>query len=516
MNKRKLYIIIVFLVGLLIRTVFIANIPNALNVDEASAGYEAYSILNYGIDRNANTFPVFLVSWGSGQNVLLTYMIIPFIKLFGLTTLAVRLPMAIIGVISLVVFYLLLKKITNCESNLAIIGLTFLCICPWHIMKSRWGLESNLFPDLILIFIYLLIKGIEDKNKYIYYLSFVIAGITAYSYGTSYFFLPIFLIPTLIMLVKKQKINLKQAIISILIVGVISLPIILCVIINTFNLLQIQIGFITVPKLEVNRYKEITSIFSMNFINSSLNNFIESLKILLFQTDGLEWNSQKPFGLIYYFSIFFTVIGIIYCFKENKIIEKIYNYVINIWFVVAVLLTFICEPNINRLNIIMFPVIYYTVIGIYLVFDQKLIFKVLIGALYFLSFVCFIVNYAKQDWNEYFTFEAGLEEVFNYVDEIGDKQIHITNQIKEPYIYVLFYTKYDTRKFIDTVEYKDKYVEFRQVESFGNYKFEDIQDFEQDSNNVYIIKNENLENYDIQDENYKVDVLEKYTIVYVK
>lgn len=44
-------IIFIFIVGMLIRIVGIADMPNALNCDEASEGYEAYSILNYGIDR---------------------------------------------------------------------------------------------------------------------------------------------------------------------------------------------------------------------------------------------------------------------------------------------------------------------------------------------------------------------------------------------------------------------------------------------------------------------------------
>ena len=109
--------------------------------------------------------------------------------------------MAILGCISLIIMFSLLNKIGN--KKIALIGLAFFAICPWHIMKSRWGLESNLFPDLILIFIYLLIKGIEEKKIW-FYISFVIAGITAYAYGTSYFFLPAFIIPLLIILIRKK------------------------------------------------------------------------------------------------------------------------------------------------------------------------------------------------------------------------------------------------------------------------------------------------------------------------
>ncbi len=173
-------LILLFLVGMLVRVVGIADMPNALNCDEASSGYEAFSILNYGIDRTGNKFPVFLESWGGGQNALLSYFMIPFIAILGLNTLSIRLPMAILGCISLVILYMLLKRIAN--KKIAIIGLAFFAICPWHIMKSRWGLESNLFPDLMLIAIYLLIVGLEKNNKILYYLSFVIAGLTAYSY----------------------------------------------------------------------------------------------------------------------------------------------------------------------------------------------------------------------------------------------------------------------------------------------------------------------------------------------
>ena len=45
-------VFIILVVGMLVRVIGIEDMPNALNCDEASAGYEAFSILNYGIDRN--------------------------------------------------------------------------------------------------------------------------------------------------------------------------------------------------------------------------------------------------------------------------------------------------------------------------------------------------------------------------------------------------------------------------------------------------------------------------------
>lgn len=57
-------LIIILVIGILVRIIGIADIPNAFNCDEASSGYEAFSLLNYGIDRNGNHNPSFLVCLG--------------------------------------------------------------------------------------------------------------------------------------------------------------------------------------------------------------------------------------------------------------------------------------------------------------------------------------------------------------------------------------------------------------------------------------------------------------------
>ena len=500
----KILIVLIILLGIFVRTFKIEEYPNALNVDEASAGYEAFSIMNYGIDRNGKFLPVFLVAWGSGQNALLTYLMIPFIAIFGLSTFAIRLPMAILGGISLVVFYYLLKRMTN--KKVAIIGLIFLAICPWHIMKSRWGLESNLFPDLMLLSIFLIIKGLQDKRKIFQILGYVVAGILAYSYGTSYFFLPLFFIPLLYLLVKKKEITIRQAILNLAIIGIVSLPIILSVIINTFNLPEIKLPFMTIPRMEVNRYEEITSIFSSEFLQTSLNNFKGSLEIIFKQVDELNWNSIWPFGTIYLFSTVFTVIGIITAIRNRKEIK--YGYFMGIWFIVSILLTFVCEPNINRLNIIFFPIIFYTVIGIEEVAKQGKMFTIVIAIIYMISFAGFLNAYFRENANTYATFEANLEEPIKYLKTLDEnnEKIYITNTIKEPYIYVLFYSEYNTNDFVSTVEYYNPGEAFRQVKKFGNYNFVEINELENE--NVYLVKNDQYESIKTNPQKYGIQNLE--------
>ena len=117
-NKFKMAVVIVLVIGCLVRLVAIDSLPDGLDCDEASSGYEAYAIGEYGIDRNGKEMPVFLVSWGSGQNALYTYLLIPFIKIFGLNTFSVRLPMALIGCLSLFIFYKLILLLKNKKAAL--------------------------------------------------------------------------------------------------------------------------------------------------------------------------------------------------------------------------------------------------------------------------------------------------------------------------------------------------------------------------------------------------------------
>ena len=507
-NKKVITIIIIIAIGCLFRIVGISKYPNALNADEASSGYESYSIGTYGIDRNGHKLPVFLESWGSGQNALLSYMAIPFVKILGLNALSIRLPMAIIGCISLVVFYLLLRRLFN--EKVAFLGLFFLIICPWHLMKSRWGLESNLFPDLILYFTYFLVKGLQDKNKKLLYFSFVFPGLSSYAYGTSYMFLPLFIIPILIVLKVKKEIDIKDFIISLGIVTAISLPIILFVIINTFNLGELRFLCFTIPYLPSNRYKLITSFFSGNFIGTTLTNLITTIKILIVQYDDLGWNSLKSFGTIYLFSTVFTFIGLLnplidkYINKKKNgkaLIETKSNYtwIFKIWFIAAFLVSLVSEPNINRLNIIMFPIIFYTVLGIYYFCQYKNIMASIIFVIYLFYFGLFSGAYLSQDWNYYYTFEKGLSQVFDYANELKSKNENInfviTDSIKDPYIFTLFYTKYNTIDFHNSVKYTEGHENdaFRPVDSFGNYYF-GTTPIDQE-NTVFIFKKHEADNF---------------------
>lgn len=483
-NKYKYQIIItlLFIIGFATRLAAITKYPAGFNQDEASAGYDAWSILKYGIDRNGRSFPVHLIAWGSGQNVLYSYLMIPFISIFGLNELSVRLPMAIIGCISLVVIYKLLLKYNK---KLAIIGLTFFTICPWHIMKSRWGLESNIFPDLVLWAVYFILIGLKDNKIFKFYIGMAILSLSVYSYGTSYLFLPIFIISVILYLLITKRIKIKHAIISAIIVLIIVMPMILFVVINTFELNELKLGIITIPREYQNRYEDVTN-------GNIFSNIMHNAKVLLYQTDGTKYNSIEFYGIIYLLSLPFAIIGIWNSFQKRGLERTI----LNLWFIAAIVV-FIAlnEANINRLNIIIIPLILYTILGIYQITENDKNTIVPIIAIYTILFGFFTVKYIQTQGYKNSVFLKDYKEALQYANSLNTEKIYIDNSFNQPYIYTLFYTKTPTNKYIETVEYSKQKVAFEKIKSFDKYYFYLPKDKEK--GDVYIVKstykyNENL------------------------
>ena len=193
------------------------------------------------------------------------------------------------------------------------------------------------------------------------------------------------------------------------------------------------------------------------------------MKILIIQYDGLPWNQIMGIGLTYIISLPFTVYGIYCSVKKYK--DNIFNMLMNIWGITSFLLLFVLEPNVNRINIIFFPIIYYTIIGIYETVQQYSKLKYLFSAIYLICFVVFVVRYFTIDFSEYVVFEKDLKEMVEYAENSECDNVYVDYTFKEPYIYFLFYSEYNTKEYVDTVQFFREDGTFDNVKSFGKYKF---------------------------------------------
>lgn len=460
-TKNRLLLIGILAVGILVRFLSLGGVPAGLNQDEAFAAYEAYSMLHYGQDSFGYRNPVYFVSWGSGMNVLNSYLMMPFIAIFGMHDWVVRLPQAIIACLSLVVFYKLLKHMFS--EQIAGIGLFLLAISPWHIMLARWGLESNLAPGFLLFGFYFFVKGIQNHKYFL--LSALMYGLSLYCYATVWEMLPFVLLAQVLYLAWKKELRINGYTIGFVgILAVMALPLILFLLVNVGVMEEIRTPFLSIPKLVVMRAGEI----SLSHIGE---NFYNLYQLLLGQSDGLIWNATEEFGLYYHFSIPFALVGIGHLIQGMRQKKKIsYEVLVLIQLAGAVLAGCLIHVNINRINFIHLWVIVLIALGVYDVCKHfGKIADYAVKAAYGISFLAFVsfyfTSYAETIGD---TFQEGLGEVVEYAME-NSEDIYINSNVS--YSKVLYYSRYPVEEYIETVEYANYPSAYLAVYAFGPFHF---------------------------------------------
>src|SRR3989344_6180036 len=109
--KHKLFLLVIILLAAFLRFYNITEVPPGVNRDEASIGYTAYSLLTTGKDEYGRPFPLSFESFGDWKLPLYIYTTVPFVKLFGLNELAVRLPSVLAGTLTVLLTYFLVMEL---------------------------------------------------------------------------------------------------------------------------------------------------------------------------------------------------------------------------------------------------------------------------------------------------------------------------------------------------------------------------------------------------------------------
>ena len=175
MSKKKIsfYLILISVMAFILRAWRLGSYPPLL-WDEASLGYNAFSILKTGKDEYGSFLPLIFKSFGDYKPGLYVYLVLPFIKLFGLTELAVRLPAVILGSLTPLFLYLFVKEVWE-DEKVALFSASLLTFLPWHIHFSRGAWESN-----VLVFFLVLGSWLFVKRKYFGCLLFFLLALWTY------------------------------------------------------------------------------------------------------------------------------------------------------------------------------------------------------------------------------------------------------------------------------------------------------------------------------------------------
>ena len=458
-------------VGATVRIYAFGGIPNGVFIDEAIIGYDAYSLLHYGIDHNGFSYPVHLVSFGSGQHALYAYLSMPFIAVLGLNQISIRLANLVFGLLSLGIFYLLVRRTDDHKTALA--ALFLLAINPWQIMISRWGLECNLFPALFLLATYFLVRWLQGGRTF--GAAILLYGLSLYAYGTAYFVVPAFPLMMAVYLGFHRRLRLKTLLTAGFILALTALPVALYVAVNALGWNTLQIGAITIPRLPAEaRFSQIFSLFSGGGGYENLaNNAAVFTRLLITQKDGYLWNAIPAFGSLYLFGLPLVLGGLWAAVQERRgQITYRLNNVFLFWLAAAFLLALAMPVNINRINILFLPLIYLTARALVFVWERS---RLLAGGLVLLCLVWFglFVNTYYKSYPAQIgaAFNESFGEALKEASQRTAGTIYITKEVHLPYAYVLFYTQPAPRDFLDTVVYLEPEAEFRDALSFGRYRF---------------------------------------------
>lgn len=490
----KVFFAIILGLAILLNTYKLGEVPSGIDCDEAGMNMDAYYIANYGVDRFCKKNPVYFINFGDGQNALYTYLNAFILKLFKVNNyFTMRLPALILSIIEVIVCYLLVKEFRSKKE--ALLFMLLVTISPWHIMKSRWALESYLLSPMLLFSIYSLIKAIKaNKHKlFKFALSGLIFGITLYTYAISYIIIPIFLLLMLLYLIEKKQIRIREVVIFAIPLFILAIPLILMLMVQRGWINEID-SFITIPKLLFYRGSDLD--IANIFIN------LKSLKEVLW-CDILNYNSLNEYGTLYYFGTISMCVGLAitivkmikqsseknkdiktkeWKIKKKETININLDIIMMLIFVSNLILALFTKLNANRLNGIFISATYFELVTLrYFYKNIKIVFYTLLIA-YLTAFMLFVKSYFIDHANDYKPFwDNGAVELMKYLNKFEGRMIHADNIL---YIYNLYANKIPPEEFN-----KNKIITGVKVTGYNNYDGKPIDINNCNTNDVYVTTN---------------------------
>ena len=499
---RRLLVILLF--GFILRTIFLGIVPPGFNADEAALGYNAYSILKTGKDEWGESFPLVFKSFSDYKPGLYVYLAVPFIAVLGLNEFAVRLPSIILGLFSIYFIYLLSKEIFKKEI-VSLSSAFLLAISPWHIHYSRGAWETNIATFFILVGVWAFLKGLQKSN--FFYLSAISFLGAMYSYQS-----PRLIIPLLALLLvtafwreiflreKNNRFSINKGLIGPMIVSVLFIIPLIFIMTSNKGLARFQgvsIFTDTGSSVRVDQkrgehdnsndlasklYHNRLIAFGLDFTTHYLDHF--DPQFLFISGDPLGRNKIPDMGQMYLFEIVTLLVGVYFIIKTNTP----YSKVIFLWLLIAPIassLTYQTPHALRAANMVV-PLVLISGTGLGFLLESLLRLKLLYRSVFFSGLIIVLIFFISNFFDQYFIhlpktyaleWEYGFSQMATYVLENKDKykKVLITDQYDQPYILMLFYSKYDPISYYQSARPTgvDKFG-FSTVRSFDKFEFRPI------------------------------------------
>lgn len=223
----RIILALIIVLAAFLRIYALGSVPPAPSLDEVSIAYNAFSIGKTGRDEYGYLLPLLLRSYDDWRPAGYVYAVMPLTMIFGLDEVAVRLPSALMGVLSVFLIYILAGDIyrafrpdgagkpkkPNQNNTGVIIGLAsafFMAINPWSIYINRLGHEANYGFLLTLGLLVCALRYIVTTRTRWLYAGAVCLGLSFNSYQSQKILMPVIL--TGLVLFFRRHIDIKKVI----------------------------------------------------------------------------------------------------------------------------------------------------------------------------------------------------------------------------------------------------------------------------------------------------------------
>ncbi|KKQ42456.1 MAG: hypothetical protein US60_C0017G0006 [Microgenomates group bacterium GW2011_GWC1_37_8] len=507
----KITLIIIILLALVLRFWRLDTYP-ALNADEAAIGYNAYSLIQTGLDEHGNSWPIHFQSFNDYKPGLYFYLVLPLVKILGLNAWAVRIPGAILGVATVYIVYLLvkellkdrfmqIKELINAEMMASIASL-MLAISPWHIHYSRGGWEVNVATFFITYGVYMFIKILKKPDYSSFVLCTLSFALSLYAYHAARVVVPLLSLGLLVIYWREIRKQIK----NFLFIGLVGLflliPLMKDLTRSEISSRSVGVGLFadTGPLARINEQRGqhsnylglSTKLLHNKVVNYGLafaDNWAEHYQgeFLFLSGDVIQRNKVPETGQMYLFDILFIVVGFIFIIKTFSQYTKPYSLILWWLFIAptAAALTF-QSPHALRAQIMVIPLTIISALGLEKMFrlirDTRYAIRI---ASYVLLITIVLWNFARYEhmyWlhmaKEYpYSSQYGIEELVTYIKQEQNKysKVIVTARYDQPYILFLYYMKYPPAKFQKehVLTPRDQFG-FSTVNNFDEYHFQAI------------------------------------------
>jgi 4-amino-4-deoxy-L-arabinose transferase-like glycosyltransferase len=458
--RSRLIFVFVLILFLISRIYKIAEIPASVYWDEASIGYNAFSIATDLKDEWGEKLPLHFRAFGEFKLPVYIYTVAVFVKAIGLNEYAVRLPAVFYSLGTLIVVYLLTKKITG-KKWVAVLSSFILSFSPWFFIFSRTGYEvtAGLFFFFLGTYLFLLI----DKNKYLLLAATLSFLLSFYSYNSFRIIIPIWLIPLFIYKFH-DLISLKKNWIIIFI----SLLLFILSLIPVYRLYKFDAGSVRFAQVEVTG--------KLGFVKNYFSHF--DPKFLFLKGDTNPRSQIPGHGQLYLFEIPLILLGLIAIIKSKKILYFLPLATLLIAPIPAALTkesphalrTLLAAPSFAMISAMGVMFLREHAKQSLALRAKKLggIILFVVIAAYYLSFESYMVDFITK-----YPTESASDWQYQY-KEVFTKQKSgvVSDKYAQPYIFALYYLKYPPEKFRQEVKLNPvSDWGFSKVASFNGFQF---------------------------------------------